>query len=309
MIEKIIADVNDERLDKFLSLKFDITRNKIQKMIEEENILVNSKKTKSSYKVQVNDTIEVNFIDEIKESDIKPQDLNIFSYYDDKYISVVEKNAGITTHISKGHYDNTLVNGLMYKFKNLSTINGEYRPGIVHRLDKNTSGLLIVAKNDEAHYKLSEMFKNHQLDKKYLAIVKGKLKNKTGIIDNYIGRDKKDRKKMAVLSENENGVKRAISIYRVIKENENFSLVEIEIKTGRTHQIRVHMKFLNNPILGDETYSRNTLGYERQMLHSYYLKFNHPITNEILEIRSKLPKDFKEALIKTKLGDIDEYEI
>lgn len=307
MKEKIVVDIlENERLDKFLSIKYNMTRNKIQKMIDEDNILVNNKKIKSSYKVQKDDLIEINFIDEIKESDIKPQNLDIFSYYDDKYISVVEKNAGVTTHISKGHYENTLVNGLMYKFDKLSTINGEYRPGIVHRLDKNTSGLLIVAKNDEAHFKLSEMFKEHRLEKKYLAIVKGKLKNKEGIIDNYIGRDKKDRKKMAVLSEHDSGAKRAISIYKVLKENENFSLVEVEIKTGRTHQIRVHMKSINNPILGDEVYSRNTLGYNRQMLHSYYLKFNHPITNEILEIRSKIPKDFIEALLKTKLGDIDE---
>lgn len=223
--------------------------------------------------------------------------MEIKIYYEDKYIAVIEKNAGIPVHISNGHTENTLVNGLMEKFKKLSTINGEYRPGIVHRLDLNTSGLLIVAKCDKAHNVLTEMFKEHKLVKKYLAITKGKIKEK-GIIDNFIGRDKKDRKKMAVVSEY-NG-KRAISEYIPIISNDKYTLVEVNIKTGRTHQIRVHMKYINHPVIGDSIYGKKD-EFKRQMLHAYYLKFNHPITNEEIEIKSELPIDFKEAIKKCGL--------
>lgn len=292
------------RLDKYISDNLDISRNQIQKLLDDNLIKVNKEVVKSSYKVKENDLIDI-IIPDPKEINFNPQNLDIQIYYEDDYLAVIEKPAGIPVHFSKGHEDLSLVNGLLYQFEGLSSINGEYRSGIVHRLDKDTSGLLIIAKDNKVHDKLSLMFKNRELTKKYLTIVKGRLKKEKGLIENYIGRNPKYRKQMTVLNSLNKTAKKAISEYEVLDYNDNFSLVEVNIKTGRTHQIRVHMKHINHPIVGDSLYG-NGKGFDKQMLHARYLKFIHPITNETIEIISRLPNDFKKALKQTKLKDIDE---
>ena len=205
---------------------------------------------------------------------------------------MINKAPGIVVHPAHGNYTGTLVNALLYHIKDLSTINGVIRPGIVHRLDKDTSGVIVVAKHDEAHTTLSDMFKEKTLEKTYICITKGIFKEKKGRVETLIGRDPKDRKKMAVV--NENG-KNAISNYEVIDESNNFSLIKVRIETGRTHQIRVHMKYLNHPILGDSTYGSPTKDIDRQMLHAYMLKFTHPITKKEMTVIADIPEDFKKA--------------
>lgn len=201
----------------------------------------------------------------------------------------------MVVHPAHGHYSGTLVNAILFQIKDLSGINGEMRPGIVHRLDKDTSGLIIVAKNDKAHTKLTEMFKNKEIKKTYLAIVKGKVSKETGRIETNIGRDEKDRKKMSVSRDEKKG-KLAITTYKVIDSNERYSLLDVNIETGRTHQIRVHMKHIGYPILGDIVYGRPDNKIMRQMLHAYKLEFKHPITSEEMVLEAQLPKDFVEAL-------------
>nr|WP_156299098.1 RluA family pseudouridine synthase [Streptobacillus canis] len=284
-----------ERIDVYLSKILDETRSRIQDLIKSENILVNDKKTKASYKVSQGDKITVD-IPELKEVDIKPQDINIDIVYEDEYLAIINKYAGMVVHPSKGHEENTLVNAVMYKIKDLSGINGDLRPGIVHRLDKNTSGLIIIAKDDKTHFKLTEMFKNKEIKKIYYAIVKGNIKKKTGRIETMIGRNPNDRKKMAVV---DNG-KIAITNYEVIDNNENFSLVKVGLETGRTHQIRVHLSHFFFPILGDDVYGRKD-EYDRQMLHAYYLEFIHPITGKEIKVIGKLHSDYIKALKNCKL--------
>ena len=198
----------------------------------------------------------------------------------------------MVVHPAHGNYNGTLVNALLYHIKDLSTINGVIRPGIVHRLDKDTSGVIVVAKNDEAHSTLSDMFKEKTLEKTYICIAKGIFKDKSGRIETLIGRDSRDRKKMAVVDING---KNAISNYEILDEGKNFSLVKVRIETGRTHQIRVHMKYLNHPILGDSVYGSSGEGAKRQMLHAYRLKFTHPVTKKEMEVTADIPEDFKKA--------------
>jgi 23S rRNA pseudouridine1911/1915/1917 synthase len=227
-----------------------------------------------------------------------PENLPIEIVYEDKDLVVINKDPGVIVHPAQGYYTGTLVNAVLYHIKDLSTINGVIRPGIVHRLDKDTSGLIIIAKNDISHVRLTEMFKDKTIEKRYVCICKGNFKNISGRIETLIGRDVKDRKKMAVVSENG---KIAITNYEVIDSVAGFSLVDVGIETGRTHQIRVHMKSLNHPILGDETYGSSSELAKRQMLHSYYLKFNHPITQEEIIILGELKEDFKNVAKKLKL--------
>ena len=262
-----------------------------------ENISVNNKKSKSSYKVEKNDLIEIIIPDE-KEIDLIPENIDINILYEDSDLAVIDKKAGIVVHPSHGHESGTLVNAVMYHIKDLSGINGEIRPGIVHRLDKDTSGLIIIAKNDKAHNKLSEMFKNKEINKTYLAIVKGSLGKDTGRLETQMGRDLKDRKKMSVLK---TGGKTAITNYEVLDKNDKFSLVRVNIETGRTHQIRVHMKYLGYPILGDSVYGKESKSVKRQMLHAYKLEFIHPVTGKEMIIKSEIPKDFSEVLERIKL--------
>jgi 23S rRNA pseudouridine1911/1915/1917 synthase len=299
-MEKIILEVLEEgkRLDSYIAEKTELTRTRIQMLIKEENISVNNKKSKSSYKVEKNDLIEIIIPDE-KEIDLIPENIDISILYEDSDLAVIDKKAGIVVHPSHGHESGTLVNAVMYHIKDLSGINGEIRPGIVHRLDKDTSGLLIIAKNDTAHLRLSEMFSNNEIVKTYVAILKGKLNKDRGGIETLIGRDPKDRKKMAVVKTNG---KKAVTHFQVLDKNEKFSLVKVNIKTGRTHQIRVHMRYLGYPVLGDKVYGRDNGMAQRQMLHAYKLEFLHPVTQETVKITSELPGDFKEALLKTGLS-------
>ena len=293
-----VEDVSGERIDSFLAKRLDLTRTRIQELIKVEQIKVNNKKVKSSYKIEENDEIEV-IIPEIQEVEIIPEDIKIDIVFEDKDIAVINKQAGLVVHPAQGHYSGTLVNAILYHIKDLSGINGEMRPGIVHRLDKDTSGLIIIAKNDKAHLELTNMFQNKEIKKTYLAIVKGKINKKKGRIATQIGRDRNDRKKMAVLDSLTQG-KNAITNFRVIDQNEKFSLLKVDIETGRTHQIRVHMKYMGYPILGDAVYGRPD-SERRQMLHAYKLEFLHPITKEKMEIIAELPDDFKKALIKNNL--------
>ena len=298
-MDKLIleADETGKRLDAYLAENTELTRTRIQQLIKEENIKVNDKKTKSSYKIEMGDTIEV-FIPEKKEIDLVPQNISINILYEDNDIAVIDKKAGLVIHPSYGHESGTLVNAIMFHINDLSGINGEIRPGIVHRLDKDTSGLIIIAKNDKAHNKLSEMFKNKEINKTYLAIVKGSLGKDTGRLETQMGRDLKDRKKMSVLK---TGGKTAITNYEVLDKNDKFSLVRVNIETGRTHQIRVHMKYLGYPILGDSVYGKESKSVKRQMLHAYKLEFMHPVTGKEMIIKSEIPKDFSEVLERIKL--------
>ena len=299
--EENIFVLNEEfgsRIDKFLSERMELTRTRIQQLIKDENILVNGKKTKPAYKIEENDVVKV-VIPELETVEIKPENIDIEIIYEDNDLAVINKRAGIVVHPANGHYSGTLVNAILYHIKDLSGINGEIRPGIVHRLDKDTSGLLIIAKNDKAHLKLSQMFHDKTVKKTYLAILKGKLNQKSGRIVTQIGRDKNDRKKMAVINDLNSG-KTAITNYEVISQAEKFTLVKVHIETGRTHQIRVHMKHLGYPILGDSVYGRPD-SEKRQMLHAYKLEFQHPITEENIEFIAKLPEDFERALKKCGL--------
>lgn len=294
MIIKIEEEIS-QRLDSYLSEKLDLSRTRIQSLIKEEQILVNNMKAKSSQKLEINDEVLVN-LPENKELEIKAQDISIDIVYEDKYLAIINKKPNMVVHPCKGHNENTLVNAIMYKIKDLSGINGTFRPGIVHRLDKDTSGLIIIAKDDKTHLKLSEMFKEKTIKKTYIAIIKGYLNKEEGTIQSYISRDTKDRKKMAVSSTG----KLAITDFKLIDRNQNYSLVKFDIKTGRTHQIRVHSSKFLYPILGDSVYGKKD-SFNRQMLHAYILEFIHPITNEKMKIKAKLHDDFLEALEKCKL--------
>ena len=282
------------RLDQYLVKQLDLTRTRVQNLIKENNIKVNNEKTKVAYKIEPNDSVRV-YIPEVVEKDIEAEDIKLDIVYQDGDIAIINKYSGMVVHPAHGHYSGTLVNAILFQIKDLSGINGEMRPGIVHRLDKDTSGLIIVAKNDKAHTKLTEMFKHKEIKKTYLAIVKGKVSKETGRIETNIGRDEKDRKKMSVSRDEKKG-KLAITTYKVIDSNERYSLLDVNIETGRTHQIRVHMKHIGYPILGDIVYGRPDNKIMRQMLHAYKLEFKHPITSEEMVLEAQLPKDFVEAL-------------
>lgn len=306
MESKLIIDVSDEetgeRIDSFLSGKTEFTRTRIQQLIKDRNITVNGKPTKSSYKIEENDEIAIE-VPEVETTEIKPENIKIDIVYEDSDIAVINKQAGLVVHPAHGHYSGTLVNAILYHIKDLSGINGEIRPGIVHRLDKDTSGLIVIAKNDKVHTALTEMFQEKKIRKTYLAILKGKLNKSEGKIVTQIGRDKNDRKKMTVIDDITKG-KNAITNYRVISQNNLFTLVKVNIETGRTHQIRVHMRYLGYPILGDSVYGRKD-NEKRQMLHAYKLEFIHPVTGRQMEFIGEIPEDFQKALKKSDLK-IDE---
>ena len=300
----VTFDEINERMDSFLSRKTDFTRSRIQQLIKNGDITVNgknaknNKKIKSSYKIEENDRIEI-FIPKTEQAEIIPENIKIDIIYEDEDIAVINKNAGLVVHPAQGHYSGTLVNAILYHIKDLSGINGEIRPGIVHRLDKDTSGLIVIAKNDKAHINLGKMFQEKKIKKTYLAILKGKLTKEKGRIVTQIGRDTDDRKKMTVIKGNDRG-KEAITNYNVICSNELFTLVKVYIETGRTHQIRVHMKHMGYPILGDMVYGRKD-NEKRQMLHAYKLEFLHPVTEKPMKFISEIPEDFRKALKNIKL--------
>lgn len=288
----INEDMQNERVDKLISNIFNISRSKISKA----TIYVNEKIVKTNYKVKLKDIVRFDIEEEKNEIFANNIDFDII--YEDEYLAIIDKPYNLVVHPSNSFNGNTLVGALLNKFSNLSNI-GENRNGIVHRLDKDTSGLMIIAKDNDTHIKLQEMFKKHKLIKIYLALLKGNFKYDNIRVESFIGRDKKDRKKM---SKNTNKGKLAISEFEKIISNEKISLVKVKIFTGRTHQIRVHSKELGYAVLGDKLYSKKPLA-DRQQLHSYYLEFIHPITNKKLEIKSNIPKDMIENIKKYGLGE------
>ena len=283
-------DVN-ERIDKYLASITDLSRDTITKMIDSEYILVNGKKVKASYKPVVGDKIEIKdgFVKDTK-IDAKKLDLDIV--YEDEYLMVINKPSGLVVHPGSGNKDNTLVNGLMYYTKNLSDIGDSDRPGIVHRLDKDTSGLMLVAKENKTHEILSEEFKKHNIHREYIALVDGVIEVSRGTIDAPIKRSKENYQKMTVAS----GGKKAITNFEVIKRYKNNTLIRLVLETGRTHQIRVHMSYIGYPIHNDPVYNKKVSTSFGQFLHSEYLKFIHPITKKELEFRCPLPDEFQEYL-------------
>lgn len=304
MKEYIVSqEEKGKRLDTYIpSVDTDITRTSAQRLIEDGNILVNGKSAKVSYKIQENDKISVE-IPEPKQIELKAQNIPIEIIYEDSDIIVVNKPKGMVVHPANGNPDGTLVNAIMAICKDsLSGIGGEIRPGIVHRIDKDTSGLLIVAKNDNAHVKMSEQIKNHEVKKTYIALVRGVFKENEATIDMPIGRSTSDRKKMAV---NKNG-KNAITHIKVLKRFDKYTLLQVNIETGRTHQIRVHLSHIGYPIVGDYTYSngKNEFDVIGQCLHAQKLEFKHPITQKDMCLEAELPQYFKDILDKLKDREI-----
>lgn len=297
-MNKFIIDENtaNQRLDKFLSTELaDFSRTHIAKIIDEGNCLVNSKVTKASFKLRVGDVIEIN-IPETKPLEIEKEDIPLDIVYEDDDILIINKPQGMVVHPANGHYEHTLVNAVMFYSDDLSGINGVARPGIVHRIDKDTSGLICVAKNDKAHLSLSEQLKDHTMSRTYIALVRGVIPENTGEINLPIGRDPHNRQKMAVTRTNS---KEAVTYFKVLKRFSNNTLVECKLKTGRTHQIRVHMSYIGFPVEGDPLYAGkkyDTLYKNGQLLVATSLKLIHPSTNKEMEFNIELPDYFKEII-------------
>ncbi|MBR2603988.1 MAG: RluA family pseudouridine synthase [Bacilli bacterium] len=289
----IVSDSNNERLDKYIfdNEDMDLTRSKIQSLIKTGNVLVNGKESKNSYIVSDGDEIDITIVEE--NMHVEAEDIPIDIVYEDDDVIVINKKSGIVVHPGNGNHSGTLVNALMNHSK-LSTINGEYRPGIVHRIDKDTSGLLIVAKNDKAHLILAEELKKKEIKRKYIALVKGVIPHDTGTIDAPIGRDKNDRKKMCVTPDNS---KEAITHFKVLERFKEATLLECILDTGRTHQIRVHMKYIGHPIINDPVYlgGKNIDNYG-QMLHAYSITFIHPTTKEEMTFKVDPEDEFNKIL-------------
>ena len=294
---KYIVEESGKRLDTYItSIDSEITRTAAQRLIEQGNILVNGEKKKTAYKVSNGDIITIEK-EEPKEIELKAQNIPIDIIYEDDDIIVVNKPKGMVVHPANGNPDGTLVNAIMAICKDsLSGIGGEIRPGIVHRLDKDTSGLLIVAKNDRAHVNMSEQIKNHEVKKTYIALVRGVVKENEATIDMPIGRSTSDRKKMAVMKAGKN----AVTHIKVLKRYNKYTLLQVNIETGRTHQIRVHLSYIGYPIIGDCTYSngKNEFGVVGQCLHAKCLEFKHPITGAEMKLEAPLPKYFEEIIQK-----------
>lgn len=288
-----IEEFAGERIDKALSqMEAAWSRSQISNWLDEERILVNGAAVKAKYKVKQGDVIEVT-VPEVEDLEIIPEDLNLEIVYEDADVLVVNKPRGMVVHPAPGHTTGTLVNGLMHHCKDLSGINGVARPGIVHRIDKDTSGLLMVAKNDVAHEGLVNQLVDKSVTRKYTALVHGHIAHEKGTIDAPIGRDQKDRQKQAVVDKG----KHAVTHFQVIERFGEFTLVECRLETGRTHQIRVHMNYIGFPLAGDPKYGpRKTIDFGGQVLHAGVLGFIHPVTKEYLEFEAPLPEDFKQLL-------------
>jgi len=293
---KFIVDSYSEdlRLDIYLSENIkDKSRSYIQNLIKSGKVLINGNIKKGSYKLKLNDEVEVE-IPENEKLNVEPENIPIDIVYEDSDVIVVNKPQGMVVHPAPGNYSGTLVNALLYHCTDLSGINGVLRPGIVHRIDKDTSGILVVAKNDMAHKKLAEQLKEHSMNRIYNALVEGVLKEDTGTIDKPLGRHPNQRIKMAVVKDG----RRAVTHYKVLNRYKNNTLIECKLETGRTHQIRVHMSSIGHPIVGDPVYgySKQKFKLEGQMLHAKKLGFIHPATNKYMEFDSELPEYFKKII-------------
>ena len=299
-MDKLFFEITDEkdigiRIDKYLSIKIDSkSRSFIQGLVDSNLVKVNDKEIKSNYKLKKDDLIYVELPEPI-ELDVKPEKMNLNIIYEDKDIIIIDKPQGVVVHPAPGNYTGTLVNGLLYHCKDLSGINGVIRPGIVHRIDKDTSGILVIAKNDEAHNILAEQFKEHSIKREYYALVEGRFSNLEGTINKPLGRHKKDRLKIAIVEDG----KKAITHYKVLEQyNNNTSLIKCILETGRTHQIRVHMASIGHPLVGDPLYGskKQKFKLQGQVLHAKTLGFIHPITKEYVEFDSELPKYYLDLL-------------
>ena len=293
-MEELIVDESYKRLDSYLASKIDVSRSKITKMIKDGNILLNDSKCRASDSVSIGDKINYEIIDE--ECLVEGENIPLDIVYEDDDVIVVNKPNGMVVHPAVGNKSGTLVNALMYHSKNLSSINGEFRPGIVHRIDAYTTGLLMVAKNDYAHEFLQKQLQDKTTTRKYVALVWGVIPNDTGVIDAPIMRDKSDRKKMAVGSTNS---KDAITHFKVLERFKDATLIELKLETGRTHQIRVHLSYIGYPVVNDPVYGRRKLIDDTgQCLHAKTLGFIHPTTKKYMEFDSELPECFKNILDK-----------
>ena len=282
----MIVEENDIRIDVYLSEKLDLSRSKVQSLIKQDKVLVNGKNIKSNYIVKENDEIEI--LDDLDfDIDVEPVNIPLDIVYEDEYLMVINKPSGLVVHPAPGHYNDTLVNGLLYYLNKDKTKN--IRPGIVHRIDKDTSGLLIVAKNEKMLEILSDMISKKEVKRTYLAIVDGVIEEDSARINAPIGRDANNRQKMAITSNNS---KNAITNIKVLERFQNNTLIECILDTGRTHQIRVHLKYINHPVTNDPVYNSNKSTSFGQMLHSYKLSFIHPITNKEIDLSVEPPKEF-----------------
>lgn len=302
-MEKFVLNVEETdsgiRLDKWLASKkeTDMTRTAVQNLIESGGVLVNGKTVSKNYKQKSGDVIEVTIPDPV-ELDAKPEDIPLDIVYEDESLLVVNKPKGMVVHPAPGNYSGTMVNALMYHCKGrLSGINGVIRPGIVHRIDKNTSGLLIVAKTDTAHNFLAEQIKEHRFTREYELVAEGRFRETEGTVNAPIGRNPDNRKKMCVIYTNS---KNAVTHYSVIEQFEKYAHLKCRLETGRTHQIRVHMSYIGHPVLGDDVYGKPFKGIDGQCLHAKKIGFIHPVSHEYMEFDSELPEYFKEILRKVR---------
>lgn len=296
---KLTVDENgiDKRLDSFVAENTDISRSQIQKLIEDGKLLLNGEIPNKKTKTELDDEICFEY-EEKTLTDIQPENIPLDIIYEDEDVIVINKPKDMVVHPAVGNPNGTVVNALLYHCKELSDLNGYYRPGIVHRIDKDTSGLLVCAKNNSAHAFLSEQLKDKTCYRKYYAIVNGVIENNEGEINAPIGRSEKDRQTMTVTPKNS---KEAITDFKVLERYNDSTLLELELKTGRTHQIRVHMKYINHTVFNDAKYSKKTIDKTGQYLHAYYLSFIHPKTKQRVEFKSDMPKYMKEY-IKEKGG-------
>lgn len=292
---EFVVEIENIRIDKYLIDKLEVSRSKVQKLIDDEKVLVNDKTVKASYTVKLDDiiTVDTNLFEEVT---IKAENIKLDIIYEDDYLLVVNKSSGMVVHPAPGNYSGTLVNALMYHCNNnLSSVNGIVRPGIVHRIDADTSGLLLVAKNDEVHNDLAKQISEKTVKREYVALVHGIINEDSATIDAPIGRDKNNRKKMAVTAENS---KEAVTHLYVLERLNNATLIKCVLETGRTHQIRVHLNYINHPIVNDPIYGLRRQENEKfgQMLHAKTIGFIHPITKKYLEFTSEVPKEFTDIV-------------
>lgn len=294
---KIKITTETGRIDKILAEKTSYSRSQLADWLKNGHALVNQQAVKGNYKVKAGDLIEIT-IPEAETVELKPENIPLEIVYQDSDVAVVNKPQGMVVHPAAGHPNGTLVNALMYHIKDLSGINGELRPGIVHRIDRDTSGLLMIAKNDQAHQILSEELREKSTERQYLAIVHGTFQHDRGKIEAPIGRDPKNRQKQAVVA----GGRDAITHFEVIERFENYTLVRLRLETGRTHQIRVHMQYINHPVAGDSLYGPNkTLKGKGQFLHAGILGFTHPRTGEVMHFEAPVPEIFQKTLEQLRL--------